>query len=290
MTHAALAACVADSPPVDSNDTILCIGMLYWITSIMNLFIGTLCGAKRIITQNNCSDELYLRSIEKYKVTYSWNPPYHIASAMRNEKIHTIDLSSLKCQIITGTRVPIDMPDEWNKRLSGDKHCHVIYGLSESNGPVTVDYPQSGKKGTVGRLINGVRVKIVDDLGNRCGPNVEGEVCVKPMYKFSGYYGNEKATLEMYDAEGFLLCGDIGYFDDDGDLFIVDRKKDMLKYLDFDITPSVIENVLITHPDIDSVCVVGVNEYTGSDLPAAVVIPKKGSKITEVDVFNMVAG
>lgn len=133
-------------------------------------------------------------------------------------------------------------------------------------------------------------MKIVDDDGNRCGVNVDGEICLKTTYKFIGYYNNREATEELFDKEGFLKTGDIGHFDEDGDLFIVDRKKDLLKYCNFQISPSEIDSYLIESPAIKSACVVGIPDPLVTDLPAAVVVRADGSNITEEEICNMVAG
>lgn len=93
-------------------------------------------------------------------------------------------------------------------------------------------------------------MKIIDESGKRCGVNVDGEICVKMQYKFLGYHGNPKGTDEFFDEEGFMKTGDIGHFDADADLFIVDRKKELLKYCNFQIAPSEIDAFLTESPNI----------------------------------------
>lgn len=133
-------------------------------------------------------------------------------------------------------------------------------------------------------------MKIVDDDGNRLGPNEDGEIAYTTNYKFLGYYGNEEATAELYDDEGFICSGDIGHFDEDGDLFIIDRKKDLMKYCNMQISPSAIEAYLIESPGIKACCVVGIPDEMATDLPAAVVIRADGSNISGQEIYDMVAG
>lgn len=121
----------------------------------------------------------------------------------------------------------------------------------------------------------GVWIKIIDKYGDRCGPNESGELCLKVNYKFAGYFGNENATRETIDSKGFFLTRDIGYFDEDGNMFISGRKNDMLKYHESYLCPGDIEDFLVLHPGIDSVCIVGIPNGYDLDLPAAVVIRKK---------------
>lgn len=176
-----------------------------------------------------------------------------------------------------------------NKYLSNGSVV-IGYGMSEIAGGVSIDSPASIEKDTVGRLLTGCSVKIIGDDGKRVGVNVDGEICVKTLYKFLGYYGNPEATAEMFDEEGFIRTGDMGHFDDDGDLFIVDRKKDIIKYCSFQISPSEIDAYLTESSDIQSACVVGIPDPMGTDLPAAVVVRAEGSNISEKEIFDMVAG
>lgn len=176
-----------------------------------------------------------------------------------------------------------------NKYLSNGSVV-IGYGMSEIAGGVSMDSPASIEKDTVGRLLTGCSVKIIGDDGKRVGVNVDGEIFVKTLYKFLGYYGNPEATAEMFDEEGFIRTGDMGHFDDDGDLFIVDRKKDIIKYCSFQISPSEIDAYLTESSDIQSACVVGIPDPMGTDLPAAVVVRAKGSNISEKEIFDMVAG
>lgn len=109
--------------------------------------------------------------------------------------------------------------------------------------------------------------------------------------KFVGYYGNQQATDETIDDDGFILSGDLGYFDVDGELHITGRKKELLKYCNFPISPSEIDAYLTESPNIEAACVIGISDTKmATDLPAAVVVRAKGSTITEKDVSDMVAG
>lgn len=247
-----------------------------------------MCGATRVVTTDAFLPELQLRIIEKYKVSYAMNAPHHLVLMMKHENFAKTDLSSMKLQMCGGSKVPMHVKTEMNYSLPNGR-VHVGYGLSEIGGIVALDYPGQNSLDTIGKLVETCSVKIVDDLGNRCGPNEDGEICLKFPFKFLGYFGNKAATDELFDAEDFLLTGDIGHFDDDGYLYIVDRKKDLLKYNNMQISPSEIDAYLIESPHIKSACVVGIPDDI-TDLPAAVIVRANGSTITEQEVFNLVAG
>lgn len=256
----------------------------------MNLLLGTLNGATRIITKEPFSPELQLHLIEKYRITFTFNATHHLALVEKCDRIHKSDLSSWRIAEVVGSKVPFHVKTELSKCIP-KANITVAYGMSELAGGVSIDYPSVHEKDTIGQLISGCCVKIADENGNRCGLNVDGEICIKTNFKFLGYYGNQQATDEIFDAEGFIQTGDIGHFDEDGNLFIVDRKKELLKYCGFQISPSQIDGFLTKSADIKSACVVGIPDAVlASDLLAAVVVRAKGSKITEQDVYDMVAG
>lgn len=274
---------------VNSDDTMLCFSSLYWLSGLLTLLIGTLNGATRLITTELFSPELLFRLIEQYKVTFVLNTPYQMVLSLKNALIKQTDLSSLKKYFVGGSKVPFGASIEFNKCVPNAKFFNA-YGMSELSGVASSDFPESSGRDTVGQLVSGLTVKIIDGNGKRCGVNINGEICLKSQYKFIGYYGNQAATDELFDKEEFLLSGDIGYFDEDGYLYLVDRKKDLLKYCNFQISPSEIEAYLIESPDIKSVCVVGIPDDIATDLPAAVIIRNENSNITDKQIYKMVAG
>lgn len=258
-------------------------------SGVLILSLGTLHGCTRIITTEPFSPELQLRLIEKYRVTFTLNATHQLALISKSDQFHKADLSSWRIQMVGGSKVPFYLKTELCARIP---HGNVMvgYGLTETAGCLALDDPMVHGKDTVGRLVAGCCAKIVDDHGKRCAVNVDGEICVKTSYKILGYYNNPKSTAELFDEEGFSKTGDIGHFDEDGNLFVVDRKKELLKYCNYQISPSEIDAFLITSADIESVCVVGIPDAIATDLPAAVVVRTERSNITEKDIYNMVAG
>lgn len=266
------------------------ISFRYWISGLICLLTGTLFGATRIITTEVFSPELQLRIIEQYKVTVAFNAPYQIGLILCHPNLSATNLTSLRHQYIGGSKVPFHVKADLNRYLPNGK-VNVVFGLSESGGFLTIDRPSSDEKDTIGRLImGGSCAKVIDDDGNRCGENVDGELCFKVPYAFVGYLNNPQATADMIDAEGFIKTGDVGRFDEAGDLMITGRKKELLKYFGFQIVPSEIDAFLTeASPFIESACVAGIPDAMG-DQPAAAVVRATGSNITEADVENLVAG
>lgn len=289
LSHAALSNTIARFSVMSADDVIMVFSSLYWLTGVIFLIGGTLIGAKRIITTQPSTPELQFRMIEKYKVTYLMNSPFQTTLFAKHDSIQTTNLSSLKYYFTGGSRIPQDIPMLITKHLRNGK-VHVAYGLSEIGGVASADFPVPRGLDTAGQLINGMQAKIVDDNGNRLGPGQNGEVCLKGSHKFLGYYRNKTATDDLFDAEGFLLTGDIAHFDDTGYLYIVDRKREMLKYRGCQLAPSYIESHLMKSPLIKSVCVVGIPHDDDGDLVAAAIIRNPGAKITEETVHKMIDG
>lgn len=185
--------------------------------------------------------------------------------------------------------MPLSIAHEFNSYLPNGS-VNTGYGLTEVGYNVSVDFPHFSGKDTVGRLVSGYTVKIVDDQGNRCGVGVSGEICIKSRHKFLGYYKNEELTRAALDDEGFFLTGDIGHIDADQHLCISDRKKNVIVYCNDWVFPTEIEAVLLKCVGIESVCVVGVPYDTVVEVPAAVVVRASGSTITEEEISKLVEG
>lgn len=122
------------------------------------------------------------------------------------------------------------------------------------------------------------------------GPNQEGEICVRGPLIMKGYIGDEAATKHTIDSEGWLHTGDIGYYDEDGFFFITDRLKELIKYKGLQISPTELEQILLTHPDVIEAAVAPIPDEVAGELPRAYVVKRQGSSITEDDIAKFVAG
>lgn len=250
--------------------------------------MGTINGATRIITTESFSPEMQLRIIEKYNVTVAYCSPFHLVSVLESGNISKVNLMSLRHMFVSGWKIPFSVLNEFNSFLPNG-NVHNGYGLTEMAAWVTVDFPKFSENDTVGRLLNGFTVKIIDRDGIRCGIDTDGEICIKDQYEFLGYYKNDELIRETVDFEGFFLTGDIGHFDRNGNLYITDRKKDVIAYEDW-VWPFEIENILLQSDDIKAVCAVGVPYNEVIEVPAAVVERNIGSIITEGNICQMVRG
>lgn len=289
LVHAALLAEI-DIP----NMRVLANGMfynpcpIYWFSGIYSILIFTVNGSTRIITSKPFSPELQMRIIKDYNITILVNNSYEILLLLKSGLVSKEALANIKHVIGGGCKVPFSILEEFNSYLTNG-NVNIDYGSTEI-GAIAFDFPKFSGKDTVGKLINGLTIKIVDDHGNRLGINMDGEVCAKSRYNFRGYYKNKEMTDAALDSEGFFLTGDIGHIDEDGYLYIVDRKKNVIRHPEQYVFPSEIEEFLMKSDEIQSVCVVGAPFDEGSEVPAAFIERKNGSKITEEEIYKMVEG
>jgi acyl-CoA synthetase (AMP-forming)/AMP-acid ligase II len=123
--------------------------------------------------------------------------------------------------------------------------------------------------------------------GNELGPNEEGELCVRGPQNMKGYLNNPAATARTIDGDGWLHTGDIGYADEDGHFFIVDRVKELIKYKGFQVAPAELEAVLLTHPAVADAAVIPCRDDAAGEIPKAFVVLK--GEATEDELIRFVA-
>jgi len=223
--------------------------------------------------------------LKKYRPTLVPGVPTIFVGLLNHPKFHTLDLSCIKGFVAGAAPLTSDTIAKL-KALTGAGIAN-IYGLTETSPMGTILHAGvTDKPGSVGLPLPNTDVKLVDinddTLTVACGQ--PGEVCFKGPQVMLGYYNKPDETDKVI-KEGWLLTGDIGIMDDEGFLFIVDRKKDMIIAGGFNIYPNEIDEILTTHPKILEACTIGVpDEYRGETVKSFVVVtPGETLSITEID-------
>ncbi|XP_055641935.1 uncharacterized protein LOC129778835 [Toxorhynchites rutilus septentrionalis] len=283
------ALCIANMTNILScveSDRVLCLSSLYWISGIGTLLTATAAGSTRIITTQRFDAGMMIDLIEQFRVTIIFFPPSHALAILNEPSVGMADFSSLRKVYCGGGPTSGDLKRSFDMYLPKGKLI-VVYGLSELGGAGATS-EEAYKDGCIGVLSNGVEAKVVDDEGNVVQFEQDGELLIRKKFRFMEYYGNPGATAEMLDGEGWLHTGDIARVDEDGLFYIVDRKKDIIKYAGYQISPSEIENVILKIPGVLAVCVTGI-PVPGNDLPVALVIKAADSELTEDVIVDAVA-
>ena len=162
------------------------------------------------------------------------------------------------------------------------------YGLTEAS-PVVTSSVGRARPGSIGRPLPGVEVRLVDADGDDALLGDSGEIWVRGPNVFAGYWEDAAATAAALTADGWLRTGDIAVADDDGDLTIVDRSKDLIIVSGFNVYPAEVEEVLLEHPAIGSAAVVGQDDAASGETVHAFVVPEAGSAVVEAEVIAFCA-
>ncbi len=252
-------------------------------TAVQNFSIWQ---AYEIILVPRPEPAINIEIIKKYKPTFLPGVPTIFVGLLADPAFRKLDFSSIKGFFSGAAPLAADTIRDL-KSLTGADMCEV-YGSTE-NSPVVSVTPWGGKikPGTVGCPVPDTDVKIVDiETGKKEMPaGEEGEIIIKGPQIMKGYYNKPEETEKVL-KDGWFFSGDIGKFDEDGYLSIVDRKKDMIIAGGYNIYPVELDNILFDHPKILEACTIGVpDEYRGETVKAFIV-PKKGEQLTKEEVIS----
>jgi acyl-CoA synthetase (AMP-forming)/AMP-acid ligase II len=219
-----------------------------------------------------------MRRIEAERISVLPGPPTLYQTLLNDPERGKHDLSSLRLGVTGAAVVPVELVHAMGDEL-GFTTVLTAYGLTESCGTVTMcrrSDPPEIVAGTSGRAIPGLEVRAVAD-GNETAPGEPGEIVVRGYTIMSGYWGNQEATAEAIDQEGWLHTGDIGVMDADGNVTITDRVKDMYVVGGFNAYPAEIEAILRGHEAVAQAAVVGVPDERMGEVGCAYVVPAAGA-------------
>lgn len=231
--------------------------------------------------------EMLLDLVFREKVTFLPGPPTLFQTLLTTKRRAPEALKSVRVSVTGASAVNPELIDAIRNEL-GIPCVMTGYGLTETCGTVTMSHPSDSSvvlTTTSGKPIDGVAVRIVDEKGKDMSPGQPGEIIVKGMNVMRGYLDDPDATRKAFDKDGWLLTGDIGILDSDGNLKITDRKKEMYIAGGFNCYPAEIEKIMLTHPAILQAAVLGMPDERLGEVGIAHIVLKPGLQVREDDII-----
>ncbi|KAF7279387.1 hypothetical protein GWI33_007329 [Rhynchophorus ferrugineus] len=252
----------------------------FTVLCLLQLMLGA-----KIICLPKFTPQLYVQLLEQHKPHVLYLAPPMAIFLGNNPSIGKGHFERVE-HIICGA-APLGATDEEKIFNKAQKSIAVFqgYGLTETS-PAAIaarnrTSPIKPAPGSIGLPVPNTQVKIVDidgGSGELLGPNQRGELYIKGPQVMEGYHNHPEETKNAFD-DGWLKTGDVGYYNEEGQFYIVDRMKELIKVKGFQVSPAELEEIIRNHPDVSEAAVIGVPHERDGEAPKAFVIPKKGAKL-----------
>ncbi|KAF2031520.1 4-coumarate-CoA ligase [Setomelanomma holmii] len=231
----------------------------------------------------------FLENMKKLQITGFYTVPSIYLRIAKSQEV-TDHFDTVETAITRAAPMDAELQQAANARLGkGKTRISQTWGLSETTGAVTaMPRGASDVSGSISPVLPNMEMRIVDDDYNDVSHGTPGEIIVRGPFVTNGYFNNPEATAATFH-DGWFCTGDIAV-DCGGKFYVVDRKKELLKYKGLQIAPAEIENLLITHPQILEAAVVGISVEGGSEVPRAYVVLRQVGALSEDVVKSFVKG
>ena len=270
---------------VDPGDVVFCLPPFFHVYGVFILGL-VLAGGGTLVMMPRFDLATFLAAVQRYKVTRAYLVPPVVLALVNDPIVDAYDLSTLTCICSGAAPLGPDLHRRCQERLG----CSVVqgYGLTETS-PVTHVVPMTGRRvkpGSVGPCVPNTACRVVDlETGADLGPNQRGELWIRGPQVMKGYLNRPDATAATIDADGWLRTGDVGYADEEGDFFLIDRLKELIKYKAYQVAPAELEAVLLTHPAVADAAVIPSPDDEAGEVPKAFVVLKEGVSAEELMGF-----
>jgi acyl-CoA synthetase (AMP-forming)/AMP-acid ligase II len=277
---------IEGSEDTHHDDTVIAVLPLYHVYGQMVILNKTLYMGGTLITMPRFELESFLQAMQNYKVTMAPLAPPLVLLLAKHPLVEQYDLSNLRHIFSAAAPLSQEVEEACIARLG----CKITqaYGMTEAS-PAThwsPDDPARIKSGSVGLVMPNTECKVVEVANwTEVGPNQVGEIWVRGPQVMKGYLNQPQATAATLDEEGWLHTGDIGYADEEGYFYIVDRLKELIKYKGMQVAPAELEAVILSHPKIADAAVIGVPDLEAGEIPKAFVVLKEEVSNEEIMAY-----
>ncbi len=294
LTHKNIYTCydisMAETPSSGPDARVLICGPLFSIFGFGIFFATIHAGATAFFLQMFDPTGV-CAALQQYKITHTLLIPIMMRMMLGVPGIDTMDFSSLKHVQYGGSPIAPDVLQKINQLFQCD--FTQAYGLTETSGISSYlrfdDHRrllQSGDVSThpimksAGKPAAGILLKTVKDDGTEASVNEPGEVWLKGDNVAMGYWNKAEETARVFTPDGWFITGDVGYLDNDGYLYLVDRKNDMIVSKGFNIYPAEVETILLQHPAVKEIAVIGIPDEVAGEAVCAVVVPRTEDELS----------
>lgn len=287
LTHSNLLSNIeqslTDQRQVNADDVIYCVLPFFHIFGLnVAMSLGLSVGATLVVVQR-FDPVTAIETVVSRQVTVLPGPPTMWAAFAHFDELQGDEFASVRLALSGAARLPVATAKAIHDRFGVT--IREGYGLTEAAPTVTSSIGGEAKFGSVGRVLGGVEVRLVNDDGDIPAGDV-GEVWVRGPNVFAGYFRDADATDAVLTDDGWLKTGDMATLDDDGYLFLVDRAKDLVIVSGFNVFPAEVEEVLESHPDVADAGVVGVPHPHTGEAVKAFVVQAAGADVDEESLIE----
>ncbi|MCX7705974.1 MAG: long-chain fatty acid--CoA ligase [bacterium] len=271
--------------PVSDNDTFISVLPMFHAFGATACMLTPLAIGASLVAVPKFNPEQIINIIKETKATvFLGVPSMYVLLIRASEKINW-DFSSLRFCISGGAALPIKVLEEFEKKFN--VRIYEGDGPTECS-PVTSVNPVGGKRkpGSIGLPLPGIEMKIVNEEGIQLKHGEIGEIVVRGENVMKGYLNQPEETRASFFQDWFRT-GDLGYQDEEGYFYIVDRKKDLIIVNGLNVYPKMIEDVLMKHPAIEEAAVVRHPHHLHGEIPRAFIVLKQGQKLTKQDILKI---
>ncbi len=292
LTHRNLVANITQAlavEKIDRDDVLMAILPFYHIYGMVVVMSMCLSTGATIVTMPRFDLEQFLDILQRHRVTYAHLVPPIILALAKHPLVDRYDLSALE-NVFSGAA---PLPESVAKGCAERLGCLVRqgYGLTETS-PVTHMNTRDReiRVTSVGVPLPSTEVRIVDvTTGEDLPPGRPGELWIRGPQVMKGYHNRPEATADMIDEEGWLHTGDIGYVDEDGYHYVIDRVKELIKYKGLQVAPAELEAVVQSHPAVADAAVIPSPDEEAGEVPKAFIVRKPGAELTAEEIMAYVA-
>jgi acyl-CoA synthetase (AMP-forming)/AMP-acid ligase II len=256
-------------------DTTLAVAPFFHVMGFVASLAVPLASGATVVTMPRFDLGQLLANVQRHRVTVLVVPPPVMAALAGHPLVDRYDLSSLELVVSGGAPLGADLQRAVAARLPGAA-VGQGWGLTETAvGATTPDRDAGTVPGSVGRVMPNTELRVVDPVtGADLGAGGQGELWVRGPQVMAGYLGRPDASAEAVDAAGWLHTGDLGRVDQDGNVFVVDRLKELIKVSAYQVAPAELEALLLAHPAVADAAVVPRPDADHGEVPVAVVVPR----------------